>query len=107
MLILHQAVPKRHDTKISDPKTPIKVFLHESYINSLQTKKTYLLQNLKIKANENKRYLNTAMDEKFVFKQIAPFKQPLAEVDNPGTSTIYWYNNRSTASNQGHDMSLT
>ena len=72
---------KQEVTTRRDPTSSVKVILWESWVNSLKSNKTYLLQNLKVKTNKNERYLNTAKDEKFLFQEIEPFQVPLADVD--------------------------
>ena len=78
---LRQGVLSKQEVTIRDPTSSVKVILWESWVNSLQSKKTYLLQNLKVKTNKNERYLNTAKYEKFLFQEVEPFQVPLAEVD--------------------------
>lgn len=83
---LRQGVLSKQEVTIRDPTSSIKVILWESWVNSLQSNTTYLLQNLKVKTNKHERYLNTAKDEKCLFQEAEPFQVPLAEVD-PTTET--------------------
>ena len=78
---LRQGVLSKQEVTIRDPTSSIKVILWESWVNSLQSNTTYLLQNLKVKTNKHERYLNTAKDEKCFYQEAEPFQVPLAEVD--------------------------
>jgi len=78
---LCQRVLSKQEVTIRDPTSSVKVILWGSWVNSLQSNKTYLLQNLRVKTNKNERYLNTAKIEKFLFQEVEPFQVPLAEVD--------------------------
>ena len=78
---LCQRVLSKQEVTIRDPTSSVKVILWESWVNSLQSNKTYLLQNLRVKTNKNERYLNTAKDEMFLFQEVEPFQVPLVEVD--------------------------
>ena len=78
---LRQGVLRKQELTIEDPTTSIKFILWESWVNSIQRNKTYLLQNLKVKTNKKVRYLNTAKDEMFIFQEVEPFLVPLVEVD--------------------------
>jgi len=76
-----QGVLHKQEVIIRDPTGSIKVVLWESYVNSLDTNTTYLLQNLKVKVNKQERYLNTAKDERFIFQEVSAYQEALAEVD--------------------------
>ena len=78
---LCQRVLSKQEVTIPDPTSSVKVILWGSWVNSLQSNKTYLLQNLRVKTNKNERYLNTAKDEMFLFQEVEPFQVPLVEVD--------------------------
>ena len=71
---LCQRVLSKQEVTIPDPTSSVKVILWGSWVNSLQSNKTYLLQNLRVKTNKNERYLNTAKDEKFLFQEVEPKK---------------------------------
>lgn len=48
------------------------------HCDKLEMKKTYSLQNTRLKESNGTRYLNTAKSEQFVFQEIPPFTQQLA-----------------------------
>ena len=67
---LRHGVLSKQEVTIRDPTSSIKVILWESWVNSLQSNTTYLLQNLKVKTNKNERYLNTKKMKSFFFKRL-------------------------------------
>ena len=59
----------------------IKVVLWQDCVDGLEFNQTYELENLRVKTCFNEQFLNTAKNEKFLFKETSPFKQPLVDVD--------------------------
>ena len=79
---LHQGILKRQEVLIRDTTSTTTLILWESYVDTLDAGKTYLLKNLKLKVSRNERYLNTAKDEVFHYAEEPPFIQPLIEVES-------------------------
>lgn len=50
-----------------------------------------MLSNLRVKGSKSEKYLNTAKTEKFTFKELEPFTQPLVQVhEDLSLSTTTW-----------------
>lgn len=78
--ILHRGVLKKQEVLIRDTTSSIKVVLWEANVEILEEKKAYLLKNLKVKAANKERFLNTPKDAEFRATETAPFDEPLVAV---------------------------
>ena len=67
---------------VRDPTGSVKLILWEDNVETLELHKTYLLQNVRVKALKNEKYINTAKSEKFLFSVADEFEANLAPVDN-------------------------
>ena len=70
----------KQEVTLVDHITSIKLVLWEQHCDKLESDKTYILKNLRLKESNNTRYLNTPKSEEFVFEETNPFTQALAAV---------------------------
>ncbi len=85
---MYQGQLSKQEVLIRNTTSSICLVLWEKYVDSLEVKKTYILQNLRLNIAKGEKYLNTAKSEDFVFNETTPFaKQILVKVDE-GISTI-------------------
>ncbi len=73
----------KQEVLVGDPTTTIKVVLWQDNINTLNKGSTYILENLRLKINNNERFLNTAKGVEFKYKETDAFLAPVAEPDEP------------------------
>ena len=84
---------KKQDVIIRDTTAYMKLVLWDKYVNTLQLNKTYLFKNVRVKAAQSDRYLNTPRSDEFVATECEKFTGPLVEVEEDinTTSTIIGY----------------
>lgn len=73
---------RKQEVFLTDPMGSIKLILWENHVNTLESNKTYKLQNLRLKYSKGERYLNTAKSEEFHYEQTPMFEGKLAVVDH-------------------------
>lgn len=74
---------KKQEVLIVDTTKSIKLILWEQHVDCVETGKTYLFDNLRLKKdNSGIKYLNTPKTAGFSVKEVEDFKQLLAEVQD-------------------------
>ena len=71
---------KEQEVLFVDHATSIKLALWQEHWDKLEDQKTYNLENLRLAETNGIRYLNTSKSEQFLYKEIPPFTQNLAQV---------------------------
>lgn len=65
----------------------MKLVLWGKYVNTLELNKTYLFKNVRVKAAQSQRYLNTPRSDAFVATECEKFTGPLVEVEEVNTTS--------------------
>ena len=71
---------KAQEVLFVDHTTSRKLVLWQEHWDKLEDQKTYNLENLRLAETNGIRYLNTSKSEQFLYKEIPPFTQNLAQV---------------------------
>ena len=71
---------KEQEVLFVDHATSIKLALWQEHWDKLEDQKTYNLENLRLAETNGIRYLNSSKSEQFLYKEIPPFTQNLAQV---------------------------
>jgi hypothetical protein len=72
---------KKQELVIRDNKGSIELVLWNEYVDLLETNKTYILTNLRLKESKFGRYVNTPKSEKFSFEETTAFTEPLVAIE--------------------------
>lgn len=72
---------KKQELVIRDNKGSIELVLWNEYVDLLETNKTYILTNLRLKESKFGQYVNTPKSEKFSFEETTAFTEPLVAIE--------------------------
>lgn len=86
-IAIHGSEVKKQEGYITDPSGFIKIIFWGSHTDKQEEGSTYIFKKIRTRKSQGEMYLNTPKQEnECTIEQVAPFQEPLCQVDVPSTS---------------------